>query len=396
MLGLAHSSFAWKLNDYGQHLVNTLKANGYRSALCGVQHVANFGEKAAHEVIGYDENIAIDVREEDGPGHAAGDRARARAAAQWLQDRASDPQPFFLSVGFVLPHRVYIPAEPDRFPSEDARYTRPPAPAPDTPATRADMAEFIASARVMDECCGTVLDALEEAGLAEDTLVIATTDHGIAFPGMKCNLTDHGMGVYLIMRGPGGFNTGRAIDALVSHIDLFPTMCELLEISPPDWLQGHSLMPLVRGDASAVHEEVFAEVTYHAAYEPQRCVRTQRWKFIKRFNAEWSKPVLPNCDAGASKNLWLEHGWGERDVAPVQLYDLVFDPNEACNVAERPEYTDVVRDLDARLTAWMERTGDPLLSGPVELGEDHQTWPIDIVSIGDPGTGAGKTHYSNQ
>jgi hypothetical protein len=44
----------------------------------------------------------------------------------------------------------------------------------------------------------------------------------------------------------------------------------------------------------------------------------------------------------------------------------------------------------------MERTGDPLLSGPVELGEDHQTWPIDIVSIGDPGTGAGKTHYSNQ
>jgi arylsulfatase A-like enzyme len=396
MFGLAHRPFAWKLNDYGQHIVQTLKSNGFHTALCGVQHVANFEDKAAHEVIGYHEGIEIDVRDEDGPGHAAGDRARARAAAQWLHGRQDNGQPFFLSVGFVLPHRVFIPAEPGRFQSEDARFIRPPVPVPDTPATRADMAEYIACARVMDECCGTVLDALADAGLADDTLVIATTDHGIAFPGMKCNLTDHGMGIYLVMRGPGGFNTGEAVDALVSHIDVFPTICDVLGIAPPEWLQGTSLLPLVRGEIEKVHDEVFAEVTYHAAYEPQRCIRTQRWKYIKRFNPDWTTPVLPNCDASVSKDLMLERGWGDREIAPVQLYDLVYDPNEACNLADRPQHVHTIRNLDARLTAWMERTGDPLRDGPVELGPENGMWPIDIVNIGDEGTQAGRVQYREQ
>lgn len=117
---------------------------------------------------------------------------------------------------------------------------------------------------------GTVLQALEDAGLAENTIVICTTDHGIAFPGMKCNLTDHGIGVMLIMRGPGGFAGGAVCDAMVSHVDVFPSVCELLTIHPPQWLEGRSFLPIIRGETAEVNEEVFAEVTYHAAYEPQR------------------------------------------------------------------------------------------------------------------------------
>ena len=79
---------------------------------------------------------------------------------------------------------------------------------------------------------GGVLDALEETGLADNTLVICTTDHGIAFPRMKCHLTDAGMGVMLMIRGPGGFEGGRVIDGMVSHIDIFPTICERLGINP--------------------------------------------------------------------------------------------------------------------------------------------------------------------
>ena len=112
----------------------------------------------------------------------------------------------------------------------DALYSLPPANLPDTPETRRDMAAFKASARSLDQGVGAVLNALDEHDLADDTLVILTTDHGLAFPGAKATLTDRGLGVLLIMRGPGGFHGGRVSDALVSQIDLYPTICELAGI----------------------------------------------------------------------------------------------------------------------------------------------------------------------
>ena len=86
---------------------------------------------------------------------------------------------------------------------------QPPANLPDTPAVRQDMANYIAMAGILDDKIGQVLAALDETGLRENTLVIYTTDHGLAFPGMKCNLTDHGIGVALIMSGGGPFQWGR-------------------------------------------------------------------------------------------------------------------------------------------------------------------------------------------
>jgi len=132
----------------------------------------------------------------------------------------------------------------------------------------------------------------------------------------------------------------------------------------PAWLQGTSLMPLIRGEAERVNEAIFADVTYHAAYEPKRCVRTDRWKYVRRFDGRRT-PVLPNCDDSLSKDLWLEHGWGKREVASEQLYDLVFDPNEANNVADDPDKAAVLESMRARLQDWMERTNDPLLKGSV-------------------------------
>ena len=202
-----------------------------------------------------------------------------QTACAFLEDAPQEP--FFLSVGFTLAHRAY-PDKPG--PEDDPRYARAPAPLPDTPATRRDMACFYSAVHMLDAKMGAVFDALERTGLAENTLVICTTDHGIAFPRMKCNLTEPGIGVMLIMRGPGGFSGGKVIDPLVSQIDLYPTLCDLLGIDAPEHLQGVSLMPLVRGEASSVRDEVFAEVTFHAAYEPMRCVRTERYAYIRRFD----------------------------------------------------------------------------------------------------------------
>jgi arylsulfatase A-like enzyme len=294
-------------------------------------------------------------------------------AVSFLQSRkaagAEDTAPFFLSVGFFETHRTF----PCPGPLEDSRYCLPPASLPDTPETRADMAAFKASARQMDDGVGAVLRALEDAGLAQSTLVISTTDHGIAFPSMKCNLTDHGIGVMLILRGPAcrgdsarRWEGGRVTDGMVSHLDLFPTICEIIGSEPPPGLEGRSLLPLLDDGATELHEELFSEVTYHAAYEPQRAVRTRRWKYIRRFDPR-PGPVLCNCDDGPSKYRWIDSGWGSRAPAEEQLYDLIFDPQECCSLAENMAQSTVLNDMRGRLRRWMEETRDPLLEGPVPL-----------------------------
>lgn len=342
MLGLAHRGF--RLNDYSQHLVHTLRKAGYTSVLAGVQHVA-----ADPTVIGYDQIL-------DAPSRMAADVAPA--VAEFFS--SAPRQPFFLDAGFSETHRDF----PEPGPEDDPRYTLPAAGLPDTAGTRQDMAAYRTSARRLDQGIGRILDALAENGLAENTLIICTTDHGIAFPGHKCNLTDRGIGVMLIVRGPGGFTGGKVIDGMVSHIDLFPTICDLLGIESPNWLQGKSMMPLIRGEAEEINEHIFAEVTYHAAYEPQRGVRTQRWKYIRRYGDQVT-PVLPNCDDSPSKDAWLAHGWPGRVTPQEQLYDLVFDPGETANLAAEPSMQPILDEMRQRLDRWMRETHDPLLQGPV-------------------------------
>jgi arylsulfatase A-like enzyme len=167
------------------------------------------------------------------------------------------------------------------------------------------------------------------------------------------------------MRGPGGFSGGKVCDAMVSHLDLFPTICDLLDIERPAWLQGKSMMPLIRGTAQEINQEIFAEVNYHAAYEPKRAVRTKRWKYIRHYDGR-KHPNLPNCDDGPSKALWLKHGWRGRIVDSEQLYDVMFDPNEVHNCAGDPANAEVLAGMRSRLDRWMHATDDPLLRGPIK------------------------------
>ena len=363
MLGLAHRG--WALNDYEQHIVHTLREAGYWSALIGEQHIAK-----RPDVIGFDRVIKVPTTRVD---------AVAPTARELLAERP--PQPFFLSVGFFETHREFF--EPSSV--RDALYSQPPANLPDTPETRRDIAGFKASARSLDQGVGAVLDALDEHGLADNTLILFTTDHGLAFPGAKATLYDRGIGVVLVMRGPGGFTGGKVVDAMVSHLDVYPTLCELAGLEPPGFAQGKSLLPLVGGELETLHEEIFVEATFHAAYEPQRAVRTPRWKYIRRFG-DRTLPVLPNVDDSPSKELWLRHGFAEREIPAEQLFDLVFDPNEAANLAGDPAHAGVREDLAARLEAWMRETDDPLLDGPVvppqgvELNEPDQSSASDPTS----------------
>ena len=361
MLGLAHRGSV--LNDYSRHLVHTLSNAGYRTALIGEQHVSE-----EPEVLGYDHVEKIDTNHVE---------CVAPAAIEYLSNAPEEP--FFLSVGFFETHREFFVPTSIR----DALYSLPPAHLPDTPETRRDMAAFKASARSLDQGVGSVIDALDSHGFGDDTLVILTTDHGVPFPGAKATLTDRGLGVMLLLRGPGGFHGGKVVDAMVSQLDLFPTICALSGIPAPPWLQGDSLLPLVRREVADLHEHVFAEMTFHAAYEPLRCVRTRRWKYIRRFD-ELPGPVLPNADDSPTKDVLLRHGWSSQTVAREQLYDLVFDPNEAANVAGDPANADVAAELRGVLERWMRETRDPLLDGSVEPPDGYALNEQTQLSASDP------------
>ena len=362
MIGLAHRGS--RLRDYNQHLAATLRRGGYRTALSGMQHEATHQER---NLLGYEQLLEGPLSDPSvlaDPSDAQ--ETVARRAAQFLGERHE--RPFFLSCGFSVTHRTGTGVQwhnGDAYPLGDPRYCRPPAPLPARPEIRPDFADFCVAANRLDRYMGIVFDALEQNGLAENTLVVCTTDHGIAYPFMKCNLTDHGTGVMLILRGPGGFAGGKVTDALVSHVDVFPTLMEVAGLPAPEWVQGRSLLPLARGEAESVRDEVFAEVNYHAAVEPMRTVRTARYRYIRRFDAR-PHPVLPNCDDSVSKNEMLRLGWRERPQQEETLFDLAFDPNEACNVAADPAYAPALAEMRDRLHRWMTDTDDPLLSGRLE------------------------------
>jgi arylsulfatase A-like enzyme len=352
MIGLAHRGFA--LNDYGQHILHTLRRAGYHSELIGEQHIAD-----DDQTIGYDRVHELERTNVD---------LVAPPAVEFL--RANPPEPFFVSVGFFETHRSFFDPSSVR----DTLYSRPPANLPDLPQVREDMAAFKASARSLDDGVGRVLNALRSHGLDERTLVVLTTDHGLAFPGSKATLYDRGIGVMLILRGPG-FEGGRVVDSIVSQIDIYPTLCDVAGVDTPGFVQGRSLTGPPR-------EDLFAELTYHAAYEPQRAIRTDRHKYIRRYVE--GGPVLANCDDSPTKDLMIELGWAQRPIDGEQLYDLHLDPNETRNVAEDPAYAGVRADLERRLERWMRETSDPLLEGPVPAPPGALVSPPDARSADDP------------
>jgi arylsulfatase A-like enzyme len=359
MLGLAHRGFS--LKDYSQHLIHTLKNAGYFAALVGIQHISK-----DFEAIGYDQVryalFASDIAEK---------------TADFLENPPSEP--FFLSVGFLETHREF----PEVDNESAARYVPVPSHLPRTEEIKRDMAAYLQSAKNLDDAIGTILGALERSGQAANTLVICTTDHGLPFPGMKCSLTDNGIGVFLIMRGPGGFTGGKVVSNLISQIDLYPTLCEMLSIELPPWLEGQSFLPLIQGGHYREREELFAEVTYHAAYEPKRAVRTQRWKYIRRFS-DRTLPVLPNIDDSLSKEEWIRISGSKHPIEHEQLFDLMLDPTETQNLAGQDEFRKVLEEMRFRLMAWIQRTKDPLLNGPVPAPTSAEINDPDGLSPNEP------------
>lgn len=376
MLGLAHRGFS--LHHPQQHLAAYLGEHGWHTALAGIQHL-HCGDDQPRP---YSELMSPDKA----AGWTAHDSSVADNACAFLnqtqtrQNVTGDTTPFFLDCGFWYPHRPFPDSDDTLAPAPEADYIAVPFGSVDTADTRADTAGFHAAVRHMDACLGRVLEALDASPMRDNTVVIFTVDHGIAFPGHKGQLTDRGTGVALMVRLPGDQAGIGTRQALVSHLDIFPTICDLTKLDRPDWLEGVSLRPLLEPDCDTeLRDQVFSEVTYHAAYEPQRSVRTATHRLVQRFDKD-PRPVPANVDDSAAKSAWLDAGWLQRQRRSVELYDLRLDPQETENRLDDPALATVRADLEQRLEKWMRATDDPLLKGPVAAPDAAIVDPRDQIS----------------
>lgn len=360
MLGLAQRGFSM---DYDRHLVNFLNRNQYRTVLCGIQHEAGWylEEGSGKDVIGYQEELTVSsdgICQED---LTSWDASNAHRVSQWLEDY-DGKQPFFLSYGMYATHRRF-PEQVDESICED--YVCAPYPMPDNSENRHDFARYMTSVMSADRCFGQVMDAVKNRGILEDTIVVFTTDHGLAEPFCKCTLFDQGIGVAFLLRLPGAKANGRVIDGLVSQVDLFPTLCELLNMKKPDYLEGISFTDMLREPNKKIRDEIYAEVNFHTSYEPIRCIRTERYKYIRYYDASWLNLNLSNMDESPPKNYLMERGLKNQTKWEEALYDLVFDMGERRNLALEPEYREIKEELCGKLALHMERTNDPLLEGGI-------------------------------
>ncbi len=357
--GLANCG--WKLNDDELLLPSVLRQAGYHSALIGIWHLHAWTLSAFNTV---SHDVSVLDRSPEGFTEVAAPRA-----ADWLKNYKSESQPFYLHVGLWEAHRPFCGNEVHQQEAariEDAEIDVPNY-LPDNTPTRREFAELHQSISVIDKGVGQILDALEESGLANDTIVLFTADHGLPFPRAKGTLYDPGIQVALLARWPGVIPARSQHAGLTSNVDVMPTLLELAEAPIPERVQGRSFSNALRSGAGAgaVRDTVFAEKTYHEHYDPIRCARSQTHKYIRNF-AERPMLVLPSDIYNSPTRVSMtedESIWSSRP--DEELYDLAADPLEENNLASDAAQLETMSKYRNALEAWMTETGDPLLNGPI-------------------------------
>lgn len=280
----------------------------------------------------------------------------AETAANHL--RQPRPRPFFLSVGFYVTH------SPFRFPIEfRGRFDPDDFRAPEVGAEDVDrippvfrnltdgekrgiIAAYHTSSAYMDRNLGLILDALEQSGLADETLVIFNSDHGYM-------LGEHGrfekhccfeeaVRSALFLRLPGVITPGQSTESLVELIDVVPTVLQLCGVNIPDNVQGRSLSPLLKGETDSHREHVISEYADNA----EAMVRTNRWKLIHSAGNRRSRDGYAPDQTPSGPT--------------TRLYDLAEDPSELRDVAGLAEHREVVERLLDVLARHMRATArDP-------------------------------------
>lgn len=376
LMGLAHEQ--WELHEDERILPHYLSSTDYETHLFGLQHITQDTDRLGYDHVHSEGNLYPGVS----PSVHQVNRAKnvARVFSSFLRREAYEA-PFFASIGFFECHRAKMSDgrfgfQADHYRTDDPEEIRPLPYLPDRWGIRHDLGEMRGMVYAIDDAVGLILETLDATGLLDNTIVLFTTEHGIAFPRAKGSCYDAGLEAALIVYGPEIEERGQRHTELVSNVDVLPTILQCIDREAPDHLGGRSLLPLLRGNAYDEREQVFAEMTWHDIYNPVRAIRTDRYKYIRSF---WPLPkvYLPGDVFASESGREVRESYGMPTRAYEELYDLRNTPQEDDNVAFEPRYQDARWELSRRLYEWMDETDDPLLDGPVSPRnmDEIQSWP---------------------
>ena len=380
MYGLAHDVHNFSLLDDVKTLPWMLKRAGFATALVGKKHVK------PDALLPYDAWLAP---EQPGIRDVA---FMAHEAGRWI--RAQGDAPFFLTMGYSDPHRDSVNFGNTRAWPEVKREIYSPADVlvpthlPDLPAVRQDLAQYYESVSRLDSGVGILLRELRESGHEDDTLVIYLSDNGRPFPGAKDNLYEPGLHLPLIIRSPQQRRHGVRNGALVSWIDVAPTILDWTGAAPPENyfyapLPGRSLLPILEETAPQGFDRVFATHSFHEInqYYPMRSIRTRQYSYFLNLEPSLAVPVAGDVQLSPSwKAITAAPGakLGQRTLEAFlhrpseELYELTADPDEVVNLAGDAAHAAALADLRVQLRGWRAATHDPWLAGVTDpFGHAH-------------------------
>lgn len=387
--GHAHAYHHFSSYPAIQSLPVRLTAAGYRTARIGKYHV---------------EPEAVYKFEQALPGAERNPVQMAENCRELIN--AKDDKPFFLYFCTADPHRsggevAGDPLKPNPFGNTAAGYKGvtevkydpkdvivPPF-LPDTPTCRAELAQYYQSVSRVDQGVAKLVSILKQAGQYDNTLIVFTSDHGIAMPGSKTTVYEPGLVVPMIYKlpaKPSAETAGRVCEAMVSHVDLTPTLLDAAGALPkPNAnapprpraaatlanLQGRSYWQVLMEQRPKGWDEINASHTFHeiTMYYPMRVVRDRQYKLIWNLAAPLPFPFASDLWEAPTWQAVYEKGpdalYGKRTVKnyiqrpTFELYDLSADPHEIHNLAADSAHTKLLEEMKGKLKTFQKATNDP-------------------------------------
>lgn len=366
--GLTNAGFALHPELRDKTIPNLLKRAGYRTGIIGKLHVAP------------EESFQFDFRNTD-IEKTRQVRWVAEQVEQFLQETGD--QPFFLMVNYSDPHAFRRPEDRTKWyfpPQVDGLPENPLPPGEktlfafqqiDTPQQRVRTAGYYNAVQRLDDGIGMLMDVLEKYGRCDDTLVIFIGDHGPPFARGKTTVYEAGIRIPFIVRWPGVSKPMRS-RAMVSTIDILPTILDATGVAPAGKMHGKSLRPVLKNADAPWREYLVAEFHFHGGrpFYPRRAIRDHRYKLIHNLLAGKAKPST-GIDADTAYQVSQQSRY---DGTPVrrafdtfanppefELYDLENDAIEFDNLAGNPDYRAIQERLTKALLEYRKQTDDPFL-----------------------------------
>ena len=363
LVGLTHRGLA--LSNPDQTIYQHFQSHGYHTRLIGFQHEIQGDVKQ----LGYTDALHQGVY-----GNCHKMLPDVESSFSEFQDLNTQGTPFWLTIGAQEVHLIWgiRSKRKERFSPKDVGV---PEYLPNTPKIRKHIGKLYGDLTSYDRFLGNVWTLMDKYDFWKNTVVIVTTDHGIAHPRAKGTLYNPGNHNLMLWAHPS-IQSGLKVHSLLSSVDFAPTVCEMCGVpsmlprseGQPTEIYGKSYASLLHTpnteETTPIHDYIYTELTFHDIYNPMRAIRSDRYKYIIHYEPSISLPDSIPRDIRFAKSFkeWVKHG-NNTTRDREEFYDLQADPLELNNLLKGDQIPPEYPQMKAALQNFLETTRDPIISG---------------------------------